>query len=151
MKRRNIPKGIRPLFQVEEKPIAPPDKPEISDRPEEAKRVVKRISVIIDEHREACQPLNVRLDTQEIHTVIDALKDHAQGGHGKLNLNGYDEIQSHCLQRLFEELVEEPSNILYTTSTGPDSVRYDAMESSFWIECLNLLKNLTHSKKQLHE
>ena len=52
----------------------------------------------------------------------------------------YDEIESHCLNRLFEELVEEPSNILYVTPTGPSTTRYDSMDPSFWIECLDLLE-----------
>ena len=34
----------------------------------------------------------------------------------------------------------EPSNVLFTTRTGPDSIRYDAMEPDFWIECLDLME-----------
>ena len=77
----------------------------------------------------------------ELSIVINALRDHAQGGQGILQLAGLDEIQAHCINRLYEELVEEPSNILYSTPTGPSTTRYDSMEPSFWIECLDLLEN----------
>ena len=144
MHRNNIPDTVRPLFQIEkEEPILPADKPEIVDRSAEAKRVVKRISNIIEEHRQASLPLGVKLEGSELLVVINALRDHAQGGSGSLELGERDEIQSHCLNRLFEELVEEPSNILYVTKTGPDSTRYDAMDSSFWGECLDLLEKNT--------
>lgn len=146
----NIPETVRPLFQIEENNPSPPaDKPEIVDRAVEAKRVVKRISTIIEEHYQASLGLNFELEATELCIVIAALRDHAKGGPGSLELSGYDEIQSHCLNRLFEELVEEPSNILYATSTGSDSIRYDAMDSSFWIECLDLLeKNITPNQSE---
>jgi hypothetical protein len=135
------PKTIRPLFKIEEeKPGPPVDAPEIINRPQEAKRVAKRITSIVDEHRHASLALGVTLGAAELRIVIAALRDHAKGGPGTLDLTNRDELQSHCLRRLFEELVEEPSNILYATKTGADSIRYDAMESSFWIECLDLLQ-----------
>lgn len=139
MPRRTIPETVRPLLQIEEEE-PPADKPEIVDRTAEAKRVVKRISTIIAEHHRASLDIGVKLAGTELGLVIAALRDHAQGGSGALDLSNHDEIQSHCLQRLFEELVEEPSNILYVTQTGPDTSRYDAMDSSFWIECLDLLE-----------
>lgn len=104
--------------------------------------VVKRITTIIAEHRDASRSLDVEIGAPELHLVIDGLRNHAQGGKGTLDLAEVDEIKAHCLNRLFEELVEEPSNIPYTTQTSPDSVRYDAMETDFWLECLDLLKKL---------
>lgn len=142
------PITIRPLFKIDnEEPTPPLDTPEIVNRPQEAKRVVKRITSIVNEHRHACLTLGVTLSAGELRIVIDALRDHAKGGSGNLDLSKCDDIQSHCLHRLFEELVEEPSNILYATKTGSDSIRYDAMESSFWIECLDLLQK-NHSQNQ---
>ena len=84
--------------------------------------------------------MKIDLGIDELRIVIKALRNHASGGKGTLETDGSDEIRDYCLSRLFEELVEEPSNILYTTSTGPDTVRYDAMETAFWIECLDLLE-----------
>lgn len=141
MSTANIPTTVRALFEVEEGDlIIPNDKPEIVNRKTEIKRVLKRISSLIEEHQQASFPLGVQFGADELTVVINALRDHAKGGSGTLSLNGYDEIASHCLNRLFEELVEEPSNILYTTPTENDSTRYDAMDTSFWIECLNQLE-----------
>ncbi|MDP0491032.1 MAG: hypothetical protein Q7Q71_08295 [Verrucomicrobiota bacterium JB023] len=141
MARKPIPETIRSLFSTED--VAPDDtgnKPSIEDRPAEARRVVKRISALVAEHRLASQALNVELGAPELGLVIHALRDHAKGGRGELKLDAVDELKAHCLQRLFDELVEEPSNILYTTQTSSKSVRYDAMDLSFWLECLTLLE-----------
>ena len=141
MARKNIPDTIRPLFDFDQRGVSLPiDKPVIENRVAEAKRVIKRLAAIILEHREVSLQLGFELGGEDLRIVIEALRDHAKGGGGLLKLSDYDEIQSHCLNRLYEELVEEPSNILYATPTGPDSTRYDAMDPSFWIECLNLLE-----------
>ena len=138
----DIPATTKPLFEdLQMGSPLPDDKPEIVNRKAEAKRVINRISGIILEHREASLQLNVVLGWNELSIVINALRDHAQGGQGILQLAGLDEIKAHCINRLYEELVEEPSNILYSTPTGPSTTRYDSMEPSFWIECLDLLEN----------
>ena len=58
----------------------------------------------------------------ELRSVLKSLRDHASGGAGLPVSGARDEIHGYCLNRLFEELVEEPSNILFTTNTRPDSV-----------------------------
>ena len=141
MPRDNVPATTRHLFEdVLGKSNLPSVKPEIENRKTEAKRVIKRIFGIILEHREASLQLDVDLGWEELSIVIAALRDHANGGLGTLKLNDYDEIESHCLNRLFVELVEEPSNILYVTPTSPNTTRYNSMDPSFWIECLDLLE-----------
>ena len=148
MPRKKIPTNIPPLFSIEkEKPKMPGNQAEIADRKQEARRVVRRLSNIVVEHHEASLAMGVSLGTSEIQIVIAALRDHAQGGSGELALDGCDEILSHCLTRLYEELVEEPSNILYVTPTGPETIRYDAMNASFWMECLDLLEENIASNK----
>lgn len=132
------PKTIRPLFDV--LPPPPEKKQEIGDRKAEAKRIVKRLASIVEDHRQAAIPLNIELGAHEISSVLRALRDHARGGAGKPVPGANDEIHGYCLDRLFDELVEEPSNILFTTKTGPDTIRYDAMNASFWIECLDLME-----------
>ena len=148
MSKEDIP-TVRSLLQKKDfRPDMSSNAPQIVDRVGEAKRVVARIKNIIDEHRDACTSLGVDLSVAELRVVFDALREHARGGAGKLQLGDRDEIQSHCLNRLFEELVEEPSNILYVTKTGPDSQRYDAMDSLFWMDCLDLLeKELTEQQE----
>ncbi|MFC5050953.1 hypothetical protein ACFPK9_10035 [Rubritalea spongiae] len=141
-------KPVRKLFSVEqEEPENNPNQKEMLNRKGEARRVVKRLTTIINEHNQASLSLNVHLAGEKLKIVTNALRDHAKGGTGEIILKGENEILAHCLNRLFEELVEEPSNILYTTSTGADSMRYDAMEPSFWIECLDLLDQSIAGKK----
>ena len=82
---------IRPLFEInEDEPVPPVDAPKIVDRRQEAKRVVKRITSIIDDHRHACLALKVTLGESELNIVIDALRDHAKGGPGTLDLSNND-------------------------------------------------------------
>ena len=149
MSKEDIPTTVRSLLQKKDfRPDISSSAPQIVDRLEEAKRVVARIQNIVDEHREACLPLGVKLSLSELRIVFSGLRGHARGGQGALNLGDRDEVEAHCLNRLFEELVEEPSNILYVTNTGPDSKRYDAMDSIFWIDCLDLLeKELTENEE----
>ncbi|MFT5882453.1 MAG: hypothetical protein ACI9FG_000956 [Crocinitomicaceae bacterium] len=133
-------KPVRKLFSVvQEEPKADPNQKEMVNRKAEAQRVVKRLEKIIKEHYQASLSLSVDLSDENLKIVTNALRDHARGGTGNITLKENDEIRAHCLNRLFEELVEEPSNILYTTSTGADTMRYDAMDLTFWIECLDLL------------
>lgn len=129
---------IRPLFDV--LPPFPEKKQEIGNRKAESKRIVKRLAAIIEDHRQAAVHLDLELGAEDIALVIGALREHAQGNPGTPVPGARDEIHGYCLNRLFDELVEEPSNILFTTKTGPDTIRYDAMNAEFWLECLNLME-----------
>ena len=135
------PKTVRPLFEMgSEIPSNPEVEQEIQDRKGEAKRVVKRLTTIFEDHKDAAKPLKIKLSSEDLRLVLKALRDHAKGGSGSPVSGSRDEIHGYCLNRLFDELVEEPSNILFTTRTGPDTLRYDAMNASFWIECLDLME-----------
>ena len=135
------PKTVRPLFEMgSEIPSNPEVEQEIQDRKGEAKRVVKRLTTIFEDHKAAAMPLKIKLSSEDLRLVMKALRDHAKGGSGSPVSGSRDEIHGYCLNRLFDELVEEPSNILFTTKTGPDTMRYDAMNASFWIECLDLME-----------
>lgn len=139
--RRKIPILDRPLFDFGTETPAPVEaKQEMDDPKGEAKRIVKRLAAIVEDHRQAAKPLNIDLGAEDLRSVIHALKDHAQGGKGLPVPNARDEIHGYCLNRLFEELVEEPSNILFTTQKGEDVVRYDAMNAKFWTDCLELME-----------
>ena len=132
---------IRSLFEKgSETPPQPDLKQEIKDRKGEAKRVVKRLFAIFEDHKDAALPLKIKLGSADLRLVINALREHAQGGEGSPVPGSREEIHGYCLNRLFDELVEEPSNILFTTKTGPDTMRYDAMNAEFWIECLDLME-----------
>lgn len=141
MKGDDKPKGIRPLFEMgTELPVPREVRQDIEDRKGEAKRVVKRLAVIVEDHWNAAVALKIHLNAEDLRAVIDALREHAQGATGTPVSGARDEIHGYCLDRLFDELVEEPSNILFTTKAGPESVRYDAMNTGFWLECLDLME-----------
>jgi len=134
----DIPPNIRPLFQLEKLSPVILEKPqEIEDRKGEMKRIVKRLAAIMEDHRLSAVSLGIVFHGEDLRSVIHALRDHARGGSGLPIKGTRDEIHAYVLTRLYEELVEEPSNILFTTITGPDTTRYDAMTPSFWIECLD--------------
>ena len=133
---------VRPLFEMgSELPQNPEVEQDIQDRKGEAKRVTKRLAFIFEEQKDAALPLKINLGGEDLQLVISALRDHARGGVGSPVPGSRDEIHGYCLNRLFDELVEEPSNILFTTKTGPDTMRYDAMNATFWIECLDLMED----------
>jgi len=136
-----LPPNIRPLFDHESVTPIIEEKEQILEDPKgETKRIVKRLAAIVEDHRLSAIPLGIQFQAADLRLVINALRDHAKGGTGLPIQGTRDEIHSHVLTRLFEELVEEPSNILFTTITGPDTTRYDAMNPSFWIECLDLME-----------
>ena len=141
MKRDTRPDTVRPLFEMgTEVPPLPEADQDIADRKGEAKRIVKRLAAIVEDHRQAAIPLNIELGASDLSSVLGALREHAQGRPGTPVGGAHDEVHGYCLNRLFDELVEEPSNILFTTKTGPDSIRYDAMNAKFWLDCLDLME-----------
>lgn len=110
------------------------------ERVAEIARIIPRLLALVEEHRRAAACMNVILDRGDFSIVIEALREHARKGDPQPAGGARDEVHSYVLTRLFEELSEEPSNILFTTRTSPDSTRYDAMDAAFWIECLNELE-----------
>ncbi len=132
---------VRSLFEMgTETPPPVEAKQEMEDPKGEAQRIVKRLAAIVEDHKQAARSLHIDLGPDDLRAVIGSLKDHAKGGVGVPVSGARDEIHGYCLNRLFEELVEEPSNILFTTQKGNDTVRYDAMNASFWLECLDLFE-----------
>ena len=64
-------------------------------------------------------------------------------------LSDFDEIRTYLLTSLYQDLLAEPSNILFTTHIAKDVVRYEAMEADFWRECLAGLRQKLVPTKQL--
>ncbi len=116
------------------------NKQDIKDLKSEASQILKRMLIIIGDHAKSAEHLKIRLEPKDLHAIITTLRQHAKGEWIEHVVGERDEIRQHVLDSLFSELVEEPSSILFTTQTSPDSIRYEAMEASFWIECLNLLE-----------
>ena len=103
------PKTVRPLFEIgSEIPANPEMEQEIQDRKGEAKKVIKRLAAIFEDHKDAALPLKIKLGSQDLRLVIKSLRNHAKGGNGSPVSGSRDEIHGYCLNRLFDELVEEP-------------------------------------------
>jgi len=140
-KSRKAPKNIPRLFDFGTETLPPVEaNQEMDDPAGEACRIVKRLVAIVEDHRQSAIPLKVELTSGDLKSVLDALREHAKGKAGIPVPGARDEIHGYILNRLFEELVEEPSNILFTTQKGKDTIRYDAMNAAFWIECLDLME-----------
>jgi len=134
-------KPVRSLFEMGTESLPTVEvKQDMEDPKGEAQRIIKRIAAIVEDHRQAAVPLKIDLRPDDLRAVVGSLKQHAKGAAGTPVPGARDEIHGYCLNRLFEELVEEPSNILFTTQKGSDAVRYDAMSASFWLECLDLFE-----------
>ena len=119
--------------------------PNIEDPKKEKSLILKRLQAIIREHLVSADRLGAKFSSADISIVLSALRAHAKNGTQPVfNASTNDEIHCYVLESLFAELLDEPSNILYTTKTGKDTMRYDAMQPSFWIECLDLLETKLH-------
>ena len=109
---------------------------EIEDRKGETRRVVKRLLAIIEEHRTAARRMNFFFDADALDVVLRALEAETRSEDPSPILSDTDEIRSYFFASLYEDLLAEPSNILFTTHTAKDVVRYEAMEAAFWKECV---------------
>ena len=124
--------GLSHLTELE--PAKPPQ--DIDDRKGEARRIVKRLLAIIEEHRTAALRMNFFFDTNTLDVVLRALEAETHGEDPSAILSDPDEIRAYLLTSLYEDLLAEPSNILFTTQVAEDVVRYEAMEAAFWKECV---------------
>ena len=129
--------AIPDLGLLDHTPIAVP---EIEDPRREKDRVTKRLLGLVGQHEISAERLGIKLSPEDFNSVFHALREHARKGIAP-SFIARDEIHQYLLDSIFAELVEEPSNILYTTSTGPDTIRHDAMKPEFWCECLDFLES----------
>ncbi len=113
---------------------------EIEDRKGEAKRITKRLLAIIADHHSSADHIGVALDQQMLLKVVAALEAEARNEDPRPLLQDDDPVSAYLMGALYEELLEEPSNILFTTQVNPDTIRYEAMEVKFWQECLAELR-----------
>jgi len=116
----------------------PPVK-KIDDRKEESRRIISRLQAIIATHVEGANRMGHGLGMPDLIAVVEALQAEADQLDPQPHLMIDDEIAFYLRASLYEELLSEPSNIFYTTQVSPDVVRYDAVPTDFWKECLALL------------
>lgn len=128
--------GISPLPELE--PVKPPQ--EIEDRKGEIRRILKRLLAIIEEHRLIALRMSIVLDADAIQQVLLALEAETRREDPHPYLRTGDEVRTYVLTSLYEDLLAEPSNILFTTHIAKDVVRYEAMEVAFWKECVAALR-----------
>ena len=112
----------------------------IEDRLVEARRDVKRLIAIVHEHRASARRVGSPLDDDALGVVLRALWVESLGGDYRPLLQHDDPVAAWLRGSLFQELLEEPGNILFTTRVDDETIRYEAMESAFWRECLELLE-----------
>lgn len=113
---------------------------EIRDRKTEVVRVVKRLQGLLVPHLESARRLDVVLGADDFRAVLNALDAEADGLSPSPHLLCPDEVRAYLRQSIYEELLGEPSNILYATPVKADVVRYDSMPKTFWKECLSGLR-----------
>lgn len=108
----------------------------IEDREAETRRVVHHLSAIVREHRASARRIGSPLDDWALRAVFDALRVESLGGDPRALLQHPDPVAAWLRQALFEDLLEVPSNVFFTTRLDEETVRYEAMEAAFWRECL---------------
>lgn len=128
--------GLDPLPDIPDAKL-PQD---IEDRKGETARVVKRLLALIEDHRVAATRLGITLDAPAIDVVLRALEAETRREDPTPILKHGEEVRSYVLTALYEELLAEPSNILFTTQVSEDIIRYEAMEAAFWAECIAALR-----------
>lgn len=122
-------------------PDTEPPPLEVKNRPAETRRVLNHLRSLLVPHFTSAQRLGVTLGPDDLRAVIDALMAEADGLNPQAHLQCPEELRLYVRQSIFEELVGEPSNILYTTQVKADVIRYDAMPAEFWKECLGTLRS----------
>lgn len=106
----------------------------------EQNRIIKRLGALIEEHRESAERMGVSLGSEDVRAIIDALIAEAEQRDPKPFLSCPDDLRTYVRCTLYEELLGEPSNVLLATRVSDETMRYEAMPKSFWLECLHTLQ-----------
>jgi len=143
MKIRSGPEQFEVVF-----PEAPVGRLHVENRSAEIRRVSKRLRVLLLPHFESASRLGLFLGPDDIRAVIDGLVAETDGLSPEPALACVEELRAYVRRSMFDELVGEPSNVLYTTQVNADVVRYEAMPAEFWKNCLLALsEDLDRSEK----
>ncbi len=122
-------------------PDASPGKLEVADASTEIRRVVKRLRAMLVPHFETAARMEIVLGADDLRAVIDGLIADADGYNPDPHLQCPEELRLYLRRTIFDELADEPSNILYTTRVNDEVVRYEAMPADFWKNCLQALRD----------
>lgn len=113
---------------------------EVKNRGAEIERVLLRLRTLLQPHKESARRMGVALEREDLLSVLDALLADADGKNPELLLESKDPVRAYLRRSMFDDLVGEPSNILYSTKVNPDTIRYEAMPAEFWKECILRLR-----------
>ena len=128
---------LRLDFSLREKPARTQA---VSNRGGEVARVVKRLLAIVREHRSSARRVGSPIDPTALGMIVDALRIESYGGDPRPLLHHPDPVAAWLRQSLYQELLVEPSNVLFTIPIDEETIRYEAMEVEFWRECLQELE-----------
>ncbi len=143
MKIRSATQSIEDLL-----PELPQSKLEIENASAEVHRVVKRLKTLLVRHFESAARISVVLGPDDLRVVIDALMAEADRLRPDPHLQCPEELRHYLRVSMFDELVGEPSNILYSTQVSEETIRYEAMPANLWKSCLESLRKQLDSANE---
>lgn len=130
-------------------PEVPVGRLKVENQSAELRRVVKRLRVLLLPHFESASRLGLVLGADDIRSVMNALIADADGLSPEPALACAEALRGYLRRSMFDDLVGEPSNVLYTTQVNADVIRYEAMPAEFWKSCLLAFREgLDQSGKQ---
>jgi hypothetical protein len=110
---------------------APPDTRQI-------KTVVSKLHVVIADYLESGKPMDITLNPVEILSAIDAAIAESEGRPSPWP-DGAD-ARTFFLHGLYDELIQQPSNIFETKLFPDGSERYIPLSRATWKTCLQTLR-----------
>lgn len=111
----------------------------IEDQRAEIGRVARRLEGIVATHLESARRMHESMTPAQIRAVLDALRVEAREA-GRPPTFAGSEVGVYLQQTLYEELLEEPSNIFYSTRVSEEVMRYEPLPRDFWLACLDALQ-----------
>ena len=106
--------------------------------PKQMTHVVGRVQVAIAEYLESGAPLGIRLMPVEIVSALDAAMAEADGRPSPCP-DGAD-ARTFFVHGLYDELVQQPSNIFETRKFPDGSERYVPLNRAVWKTCLQMVR-----------
>lgn len=107
----------------------------------EVGRFVSRLLAIVREHRASARRVGSPLDEEDLEDILEALRIESFGGDPRPLLHHPEPVAAWLRRALFEDLLEEPGNVFFTTRIDDETIRHEVMEADFWRECLEELGN----------
>lgn len=111
---------------------------EVIAQPRDIKALVERLSIVVADYLEGGITMGIRLGPVEIVSAIDAAVKEADGQASPWP-DGAD-VRTFFLHGLYEEIIQQPSNIFETRIFPDGSERYIPVNRGMWKACLETLR-----------